>query len=288
MKRYLVKLDAWQRTRRWLAFPFAVVKKFGEDQAGNLAALVAYYAIFSIFPLLLALSTIVGFVLRGHPDWQDTVNRAASKNIPLLGDNNPLPPHGSVFALVFGVLLALWTGLGVAKSAATAFDTVYLVPHSERPGFPWGILRALRVVVVGGLGLVTTTVVAGAVTSLHSLGGLDLGSGLRVVGTLIAISLNTGLFLVLFRWLTVRPVRWTDALPGAVISAVALQILQLVSIGLITHKVASARATYGNFATVIVLMSWFYLQAQVVLLSAEVNAVRQYKLWPRALTDAPG
>ncbi len=64
-------------------------------------------------------------------------------------------------------------------------------------------------------------------------------------------------------------------------------MLQLASSWIISQKLDSASATYGNFATVIVLLSWFYLQAQVVLLGAEVNVVRQQRLWPRALTDAP-
>lgn len=283
----LHRLDRWQRSRSWLAFPFAVIKKFGDDQAGNLAALVAYYAIFSIFPLLLALSTAAGFVLQGHPSLQQDVTNSALKNVPLLSKNHPLPLHGSVFALVVGLVLALWSGLGIAKSAQTAFDTVYLVAKTDRPGFPWGILRALRIVVVGGLGFILTTAVSSAVTGAHALGSLNLGPGLRVIGTAVAVALNTGLFLVLFRWLTVRPVTWRGALPGAIISAVALQALQLASTEILAHKLASAHKSYGSFAAVIVLMSWFYLQAQIVLLAAEVNVVRECRLWPRALTDAP-
>jgi hypothetical protein len=96
------------------------------------------------------------------------------------------------------------------------------------------------------------------------------------------------LFLVLFRWLTVRPVRWRDSLPGAVISAVSLQLLQLAASAFISHKLQGASKTYGkDVAGVIVLLSWFFLQAQVVLIAAEVNVVRQYKLWPRGLTDPP-
>ena len=287
MKHFLAKLDHWQRAHNWLAFPFAVVKKFGEDQAGNLAALVAYYAIFSIFPLLLVLTTVLGFVLAGHPVWQADVTKSALHNLPLVHLQTK-HTNGSVVALVVGSLISLWSGLGVAKAAQTAFDTVYLVPKTDRPGFPWGILRAARIVVVGGLGFLTTTAVSGAFANVQSVDGLDLGPGLRVLGTVLAVGLNVGLFLVLFRWLTVRPVGWRDALPGAVISAVILQALQTGASLFINHQLKGASTTYGkDVAGVIVLMSWFYLQAQVVLLSAEVNVVRHYKLWPRALTDAP-
>ena len=285
----LRRLDAWQRSRTWAAFPFAVVKKFGEDQAGNLAALIAYYAFFSVFPLLLAFATILGFVLHGHPEWQHTIENSAFSQLPLISDKTqPAPLTGNVAALVVGLSLALWSGLGVAKTAQTAFNTVYLVAHTDRPSFLKSTARALGLVTIGGIGLIVTTGLSSAVTSVHSIGGLHVGIGLRIVGTAIAIALNTGLFLLLFRWLTVRPVRWRDALPGAVLSAVVLQILQLAATAFIDHKLKGASSTYGkNFGTVVVMLSWFYLQAQVVLLAAEVNVVRQYKLWPRALTDPP-
>jgi uncharacterized BrkB/YihY/UPF0761 family membrane protein len=149
-------------------------------------------------------------------------------------------------------------------------------------------LRSLALVIVGGLGLILTTVISSAVTSVHTLFGLHVGIGLRVVGGAIAIVLNAALFLLLFRWLTVRHVRWRDALPGALISAVVLQALQLVASALIAHKLNGASSKFPkDVAGVVVLLSWFYLQAQVVLLAVEVNVVRQYKLWPRALADPP-
>src|SRR4051812_149858 len=284
----LRRLDAWQRTRAWAGFPFAVVKKFSEDQAGNLAALVAYYAFFSVFPLLLAFATILGFILHGHPELARSIEHSAFSQLPLVSDKNqPAPLKGNVAALVVGISLALWSGLGVAKSAQTAFNTVYLVAHTDRPNFLKSTLRALGLVAFGGIGLIVTTGLSSAITSVHSIGGVEVGIGLRVIGTAIAVVLNTALFLVLFRWLTVRPVRWRDALPGALLSAVVLQILQLGATAIITHKLQGAQTTYGNFGAVVVMLSWFYLQAQVVLLSAEVNVVRQYDLWPRALTDPP-
>jgi len=284
----LRRVDAWQRRRAWVAFPFAVVKKFGEDQAGNLAALIAYYAIFSVFPLLLALSTLLAFVLHGHPGLQAQVTDSALKNLPLVHIKTANTPSGNVLALVLGLAISLWSGLGVAKSAQTAFNTVYLVAHTDRPNFIKATLRSLAIVTVGGLGLIVTTVISSAVTSVHTLFGVHVGIGLRVVGIAIAIALNAALFLLLFRWLTVRHVRWRDALPGALISAVVLQVLQLAASALIAHKLNGASSTFPkDVAGVVVLLSWFYLQAQVVLLAVEVNVVRQYNLWPRALTDPP-
>jgi YihY family inner membrane protein len=282
----LRRLDLLQRRHAYLAFPFAVLKKFSEDQAGNLAALVAYYAIFSIFPLLLALATILGFVLAGHPGWQHDVTSSALQNLPLVHFQRP-PSRGSILGLVIGLALSLWSGLGIAKSAQTAFNTVYLVSYTDRPNFLRSTLRALGIVVVGGFGLIATTAVSTAVTSVDTVGGVSVGIGLRVAGAALAVALNTLLFLVLFRWLTVRDVRWRDAWPGALMSAVALEVLQLAASAIISRKLSGAQQTYGNFASVIVLLSWFYLQAQVVLLAAEVNVVRQFRLWPRALTDPP-
>ena len=63
-------VDALQQRHAWLAFPVAVWKKFGDDQAGNLAALIAYSALVAIFPLLLVLVTVLDIVLKDHLDWQ--------------------------------------------------------------------------------------------------------------------------------------------------------------------------------------------------------------------------
>ena len=67
------KFDGFQQRNRALRVPFAVIKKFGDDQAGSLAALVAYYAFFSLFPLLLVFVTVLGFVLHGDPSAQKSV-----------------------------------------------------------------------------------------------------------------------------------------------------------------------------------------------------------------------
>src|SRR5437763_16068131 len=93
--------DAAQQDRPWLAFAVAVMKKFGEDDSSNLAVVITYYAFFSIFPLLLALASVLGFVLAGHPSWQTNIETSTLKEMPLVG-KSPLPHTGSFFAVIFG------------------------------------------------------------------------------------------------------------------------------------------------------------------------------------------
>jgi YihY family inner membrane protein len=278
------RIDDAQRGRSWLAFPVAVVKKFGADGSSNLAVVITYYAFFSIFPLLLALASVLGFVLSGHPTWQTSIENSALKNLPLI-KGSPLPHHGSIIVIVIGTLLALYSGLSVAKAAQRAWDTVYCVAREHQPGFVAKNLRALRLVVFGGLGLIVTTALAGTVTGGTAV-HVQVGWGLTVLGVLVSALLNTGLFVLVFRWLTVREVTTRDVLPGAALAAVILAVLQAIATAFISHKLQHTKATYGAFGTVIVLLSWFYLQSQVLLLAAQVNVVRQDRLWPRSLADS--
>ena len=78
-------MDRWQRRHALGGFPVAVFKKFSEDRASNLAALVAYYAFFSLFPLLLAFVSILGFVLEDNPELRQDVIDSALARIPVIG-----------------------------------------------------------------------------------------------------------------------------------------------------------------------------------------------------------
>jgi YihY family inner membrane protein len=276
------RADAAQRSRPWLGFPFAVIKKFGNDNSSNLAVVITYYAFFSIFPLLLAMSSILGYVLAGHKKLQDKIETNALKHLPLV--SGPAPDHGSVIAVTIGVVLALYSGLSVAKAAQNAFDTVNGVPRDEQPGFVPKTLRALRLILVGGIGLIVTTALAGTVTSGTAV-GINVGWVLTIVGVLVSGLLNAALFVVIFRWITTRKMTAREVLPGAVISGLVMAVLQAVASAFISHKLQHVKATYGSFGTVIVLLSWFYLQAQIVLLAAQVNVVKADRLWPVPLTD---
>src|SRR2546429_6594632 len=86
VQRALRRLDGVQQRHRWLSFLLAVFTKFGEDDAGSKAALIAYYGFFSLFPLLLVFTTVLGFILSGHTALQDKILHSALRQFPIIGD----------------------------------------------------------------------------------------------------------------------------------------------------------------------------------------------------------
>jgi YihY family inner membrane protein len=280
--RVMRRIDAFQQRHRVISFPYAVVKKFGDDAAGNLAALIAYYGFLSLFPLLLALTTVLGTILGSHPDLQQRVLNSALAQFPVIGDQIRTNIHtlqGSGLALTVGVAGALWGGMGVMKAAGNAMDDLWEVPKRQRPNFLRAIIRAALLLVVLGGGVVITTILSGFGTS---------GSGgfvpLKILGILAAAIVDIALIWFGFRVLTVRDVAWRDLLPGAVVAGLGWLALQTIGGYYVTHQLTHATQTYGMFAVVIGLLSWIYLQAQITLFAAEINVVRLAHLWPRSLT----
>lgn len=276
------RFDRYQQRKKWLAVPVAVLKKFGNDQGGNLAALVAYYAFFSIFPLLLVMTTILGFVLQGSPGFQQSVESSVLKQLPIVG--HQIQAHalsGSVIALVAGLATSLWAGLGVTSAAQNALDKIWAVPFKDRPNFLSSRLRGLGLLVCLGVLFLISTAASGLVA-----GGFG-GTGSKIVGYAISLIANVVLFLVAFRFLTSNVVSTRDLRVGAIVAAVLWTILQSVGGAYVDHVVKSNSNTYGTFAFVIALLIWLHLGAQLTLYAAEINVVLQRKLWPRSLFGPP-
>lgn len=277
-------VDRFHQHRGWLAFPYAVAKKFGDDQGGYLAALVAYYAFFSLFPLLLVFVTIFGIVLQGNPGLQHRILNSALANFPIIGSDiahntHSLGAHPSISLLV-GLLLAIWAGMGVVRAMQHAMDTVWNVPHKHRPNFVGSMTRGLAMLVVLGVTTVLSAAVAGIGTGGHTW-------WLALAGILLSLALNFALFMLAFRLLTTARPSWSEIRPGALVAAIAWTVLQAVGGFYVGHQLKGASSTYGTFAIVIGLLGWLYLGAQITLYAAEINVVKARKLWPRSLVQPP-
>jgi membrane protein len=274
-------LDAAQRRFRPAAFAAAVLKKYSDDGGGKLAAQLTYSGFLSLFPLLLVLTTVLGYVLAGRPDLQQRLVDSALVQFPIIGDqlgSNVGSLRGSGFALAIGLLTALWGGLGVANAAQDVLATVWMVPRRVRPGFLSRMARAVTVLAVLFGGLVSTA----ALTSVGSqLPNVGLPSKVAVVA--VSVAVNVAWFALAFKVLVPVPVRWGEIWPGAVLGAVGWQVLLLAGGILVNRSLRGATQSYGFFGVVLGLLAWIALLANVLVLAAETNSVRAHRLWPRSL-----
>lgn len=273
------RFDGYQQKRKWLALPVAVIKKFGDDQGGNLASLVAWYGFFSLFPLLLVFATILGYVLAGDPGTRASVEHSVQSQFPAIGSSLPLKAiSGSVFALVVGVLTSLWAGLGVTTVSQTALDTVWAVPYKERPSFIKSRLRGLGLLVLLGAMFIASTIASGAVSAGFG------GALAKLAGYVLSLAVNFVLFFAAYRLMTISNIPGRDLRWGSAVAAVLWTILQ--SVGGLYLKHAGGHG-YGVFAIVIPLLIWLRLGTQVFLYCAEVNVVVSRRLWPRSFFGPP-
>jgi membrane protein len=279
--------DELQRRHAWLAVPVAVWKKFGDDQAGNLAALVAYYAFVAIFPLLLVLVTVLDIVLKNDAGLRQRVLNAALTQYPVVGpdlEHSIGRLHGTGFALVIGLLGTFFGASGVARALQNALNSAWEIPFDRRPGFPWSWLRSFALMLVIGVGFIVTT----SLTTLAGGAGRVLpGLGAHMLAVAVSLVLNFGLFWLGFRLGTAREVTWRQLQLGAVMSAIIWQVLQTFGGYFLSHQLAHASPLYGTFALVLGLIAWFYLQAELTLYAVEINVVRAYRLWPRSIAPPP-
>ena len=275
--------DRWQRRGNRRAFVVGVVKKFQEDRAGQLAALIAYYSFFSLFPLLLVLTTSLGYLLDGNPDLQERIAGSALSRIPVVGDSlqtGALQGRGA--GLAVGLFGALWAGMGAMVAAQNAMNSVWDLPRKSRPGFFSARLRALIMLAVLGVGLIGSVVLS-AVAS--ALGGLPIGA--HIVLALGNVALNVAVIGLAFKVLTDRPLTVRQIWPGALVAGVVQYGFQMLGTQLVAERIKGASDVYGTFATVIGLLTYFYALAQVLVFAAEINVVRDARLYPRSMFGGP-
>src|SRR5690242_4174683 len=150
IERAVRAFDRYHEEHSWLAFPYAVVKKYGDDQAGGLAAQLTYYGFLAVFPLLLVLSTILGLLLRHDPSLQQRIVGTAVAQLPIIGTQIRHNIHafpGSWLAIALGMVGALYGALGSVRVAQTAMNTVWDIPRKRWPNFVLSIGRSLLMLV---------------------------------------------------------------------------------------------------------------------------------------------
>ncbi|MFD1642537.1 YihY/virulence factor BrkB family protein [Halohasta litorea] len=256
-------------TRSRLATAKAVVETAREQQITFLAASVAYYAFVSLLPALLLLLVLASTI--GGEAFADRIVGATQEFLTPAGEDAitgalaDAPGRGG--ATVVGVGVLGWSTLKVFRALDTAFLTVY--GQIESASFV-GQLKDATVALVGiGTG-VGVMIAAGAV-----LAALPLGPAGQLVSILALPAVLTVAFLPIYHRFPNPPIPFREALPGAVFAGVGWTLLQA---GFQIYAAGAGQyEAYGVVGGILLLVTWLYLAAVIVILGAVVNAVRAEK-----------
>ncbi len=271
-------LDRWNASR-----PGRVVKRFGDASGGVLAAGIAYYGVFSIFPALAIGFTVLAAVLGAREDLQadlvEFLNRTFGFELVGL-----TPDDGAVVSVdalvqsttigtsaVLGTLVLLYTGLGWLSATRAGIRTVAGQPPGQNffVGKLWDLLT---LTVLGALILVS--VASSVAVTTFTGAALDwLGIESALVSVVVTVLTGAGVVAVDFAvlWVFFRVLSGVrlprgDIAAGAAVGAVGLGLLTLA--GGLVLRAASRNQFLATFGAVVVLLLWANLAARVCLLAA--------------------
>jgi len=260
--------------------------------SGRNASTLAFFGFLSIFPLMLAATTILGFVLEGNKDLQDRIIDGALADIPVLGQQlqaNPASLTGNWWALIIGLGGALWSSTKAFVALQQAQDDVWEIHVDHRDAMPKQRGKALLGLVFIGAAQIGTIVI----TTIVNAAGLPIVGRLALLAATVAI--NIAMLAAMYRYLTAADTTWSDVWPGALAAGIVFSLLQYFGTVIVKLIRDNASDTYGNLALVLGLVTWLSLLAISSLMSAEFNGalVRHHEgsidrvQPPDAMTDEP-
>lgn len=286
MRRIRVALVNWLESRRvwWeerdpetrqLAVYVARALSNFNRYGSRWAAALAYYTVFSIFPLALLIAIGISRVL-GAAAAQQQISSAFALFLPpdsqvsaLLLDSLQLAlEQDTPFGLIALVSLG-WSGLGLFTNMTASLDLIFRVPKSRSLWRQRLVALAMMLILVF---LVTTSFVTSGVITLLSIITLSRpGMWLSIAALFLPFSLTMLIFLLLFRFVPARAVHWDAIWPAALFGAFGFELAKR-GFSWYLANFANYQVVYGSIAAVIVLLFWAYLLASIFLLSAEMCA----------------
>lgn len=264
----------------WLAIGRRTVAAAGKDNAGIIAAGVSFYLFLALVPLLAAIVLTYGLVVA-----PETVARHVGglfRILPpeparLVAEQLVSVAQGSGgkqgLGLAIAIGLAFWSARNAAGAVVTALNIAY--GTTEKRGFVRTTLHSLGItagaVAMGGLVAGVTALLARLERILPDLGGLGK-AGVALLSYALLAGIAAAAAATLYRYGPSREkARWTWLTPGSIFFA-AVWLLLTLGFGFYVRNFANYGATYGSLSAPIVLLTWFYLSAYVLIVGAELNS----------------
>ncbi|MEY2398559.1 MAG: rane protein [Actinomycetota bacterium] len=248
-----------------LGVAIKVNDRYGELKGNNLAASVAFQSFVSIFPLMLVIVAILGFLAAGSVD----VTGKIVSNLGLTGEAAKIIGNAVSAAsknkgatAPIGLLGLFWSGLGLVNAIQYALDQVWQVEDRGMKDKAFGLmwLTGAAVLFVGS---------AAVTTVINWLPGFA-----APLGILAGLVVSFGLWLWTFRVLPNRTLPWKALVPGALLGAVGMEVLKVVGAVYVPRTVANSSALYGSLGVVFAVLAWLLLFSRLVLYAAVLNVIR--------------
>ncbi len=242
------------------------------------AASLAYYAIFSIFPLILLTVTVASKVIEPAQAREQILRLIGTffpaESLKLIEDNVILALRQSQSFGLVAVIGLSWAALSLFSNLTVALDNIFH-PRQWRPMWHKRLLALLMTLALGVL--LAVSLLTSAALRVIGILLLDRPSTFISIMTLfMPLGLNVTIFALLFRYVPRTPVRWDAIWPAAVFGGIGWYLAQK-GFGWYLESFGNFSLIYGSLGTVIVLLVWVYLSAALVLLSAELCAA--LNLW---------
>jgi membrane protein len=261
------------------------VRGYGRYQRteGSVSAVhVAYSAFFSLFPLMFAAVGVFGLVLRTRPDFRERILDATADSLPdqvrvLVETRIDSAQTSARTSLGIGLVLLLYTGTGMVvaleRGLSRAFGLeragTYVKQRARALGWllSIGLLLGLSVALAGVLGGAS-----GAVLRAVGITGAPARVSGLLVGLLVSFVLDVVLFTLTFVLLPNRALRPRQVLPGAIVGAVWWGLLKNFGALYVGRTIQNAGEVFGQLAIVVGLLVFINLAAQLLMLTASIQA----------------
>lgn len=273
-----------------------VWNEYNEDDVGSHAAQLAYYFMLAIFPMVLFVLTLIGFLAHGNPQFQQQLFAYLARAVPpsaneLIGKTiQEVTQAAGGLKMTFGIVFTLWSAMGGITAVMTSLNSAYDVeerrPLWKRYGIALGLTIAISVLIIVALGLILFGGRAAEYLAAHVGFGSTFVITWKIVQWPVAFVIMTFAFALLYFFAPdVKEQKWYWITPGALLG-VLIWLASSVAVRIYLHFFDSYAKTYGSLGAVMILMLWLYVTGASIMLGGEINAEIEHAAAERGRADA--